>query len=362
MTEPAKANALRTFIILTKTLQNISNAVSVSSKSKEAYMICLSDVIDENIPLVQKYLLGLASNAQEIKRKPKIPKELFLKALMTFQKEIKMARFKASDTILSSMFYMIVQNLSIHLEPNDDEKLEKKDFTEFKFTKKYRNFNDDKPDNVILRPFSMKTYLKQDIEPYHSLEILKSCIINLVNNINDNMDKIKVGDDIEMVTNEKNNSQIGFIIRDQLSVVLNFILNEGLISEHIWDTLQKLSYEDQKDKISKDEFIKIVLMVDRDVRVEDPEKTKDAKFICFVCESINERVLSKNIASILQFKQLYKKDAFIFQDKTESLLMRYLKLIEKLPYTLILNAHKEISKKRKQRVVVSHFGPIMTKN
>lgn len=359
LTEPAKANALRSFIIITKTLQNISNSVRVSSKSKESYMMCLSELIDQNIPLTQKFLLDIASNVQELKRKPKIPKELFLRALMTFQKEVKSARFRSDDMILSSIFSMMVQTLSIHLEPPEQEEEKTDKMTEFKFTRKYRFIHEERPDNVIIRPFSMKIYQKQEIDLHHALEILKNCVINLVNNINDNMDKLRVGVDIEHVTNERNNYQIGYIIRDQISIVLSVILNDGLNLDHTWDLIQKLSYEDHKEKVSKDEFVKLVLTVDRDVRVDDPEKTKDAKFICFICESINEKCFSKNIATILQFKQYYKKDAFVFQDKTESLLIRYLRLVEKLPYNLTLNVHKEISKKRKQRVMVGSQLPII---
>jgi translation initiation factor 2B subunit (eIF-2B alpha/beta/delta family) len=103
-----KSNSMRTLILLTKILQNISNGVKVTENQKEPFMMNVKDLIDETISSTQEFLKNLSStfwiHEGEVMKPIKVNSQILFRTLQTFQKSFKEIGDFKTDNVNQALY------------------------------------------------------------------------------------------------------------------------------------------------------------------------------------------------------------------------------------------------------------------
>lgn len=357
LTDPPMTNMVRTGILLTKILQNVANNVKISPSTKESYMLSVAGTIEENIKRGDTFMNDLINNVKETERSETVSESMYLLALQHFQKEFKnIIDFKQENpkyALFQTILQAIISNVKDYTLDKGQDKNLVKDGQPVVIHVKHRakpsttyetnvlQFPNDA--TLILRPLVISNHENRD--PDASLDMMRSTLVNLSKFIMDTADAMKYGDDPDTIADEnrRGNHVIGQYIRNRFIPALLCVLNDGIVAEdgHAWHLVKKIR---MKNEVKHEQQQKLIVSIDREVKGETNTRQNDLKFHYFVSECINERSLLKNLGVIIQSRAIYyKKDvAFIFSEKVDLLLIRYMRTIDKFPYKITLHAHKEL--------------------
>jgi hypothetical protein len=300
LTELPPVNAIRSFILISKMLQNIANNVKISSTTKEGFMNCIAHTIEENILKEQVFLNDLTKDLTPNTRKYDVSEDMFLRALQTFQKAFRnISNFQDTNTKFP-LFHKMLQSVIMNLKDYSlgKETVPKDDLPIPIIIKRRENpciptltntmLMDGKltmfihldSSVLILRPIRIAPYVDSHLDG--ALDALKACILKIIHHVQGVLDTLILGEDITAIgdENRRGNEIIGHLVRLQLAPILCKMFGDGIATEdtHVWGLLKKIA--------KSESLVKTLNTIDRDVRVDEVNMTNDVKFTYFICECI----------------------------------------------------------------------------